>query len=215
MIAMVNRRRRRRAWSLFELLLVLPLFAAVAASFVRGYRIQNEAQLRYARVAEQDMALQSLLGQLRRDCAEALEIAEAEHERARPADWSEDEKQAWQSRHGFAGGDVRVDWTPFAFCLSTPRGDICYAIIETAPLYDVPRGSLLPAAPATQVLVRTDDSGGERRWTLGLLSLSCAIQPASRRPAQLTIAARSSARMPEGRSVVRQHSTTFNVGVRR
>lgn len=166
-----NEHRRRRAWTLAEMILLLPLFGLVGAGFVKAFRAQTEAQARFARHAEEEMALASLLAQLRRDVAEAADMIDIPQSDIRPADRPAEEKARLHDETGDPSQSLRIDWTPFSFRVKKPAGDVVYSLLERAPLYDRPIDTIMTAAPPLQTLIRIDADGHERRWHLGGLAL--------------------------------------------
>jgi len=192
---MIRRSRQpRRAFTLLELIAIMPLVGLILYTAISGYRLQSTTQRRIAEQAHRQSIMRAVLNSLRADMAQARAL-----------------NYAAGSVEAGLEGEQRIECSVH---LTTLRGIVRYELIARDPVFNQ-AGTTMPPPPARRTVVRTDVDGTEKRWSLFGSVLS--VEPRSLGDgdiSSLAVRFQSRLRFDTGTQTVRTYETTLRLGGR-
>ncbi len=187
-------RTSRRAVTLLEMIVILPLVLLIFYAAVWGYRAQTTTQRRIAEQAHRQSIMRAVLSNLRVDMAEARSLTYA----SAP----------------FEGGIEGEERTACSVQLTTLRGTVCYELFVRDPVFNQ-AGTTMAPPPPKRTIVRTGVDGSIKEWSLFGMAMN--VEPLPGRDGDVTsLAVRFGARLrfDSGTQTVRTYDTTLRLGGR-
>ena len=163
-------RRRRRAFTLMQLIMMLPLFVFFSGLVFWAFRAQLQTRKQLARQADRHVVMRAVLNHLRADMAQATHV-----ELQAPED---------ETFVGMQEGGGPPHWgerVAMTIHLVTPRGEVRYDVRERVSLLETPENTLVAPPPPQQTVIRTGVDGGVKEWSMFGQTLSFGLRGWHRR----------------------------------
>ncbi len=187
-------RTSRRAVTILEMIVILPLILLILYTAAWGYSVQTTTQRRIAEQAHRQAIMRAVLNNLRVDMTQAGSL----------------EYEAAPFEAGFDG----EEHTAFSVNLTSSRGTIRYELLVRDPIFNQ-AGTTMAPPPPERTVVRTDVDGSQKTWSLFGLVLT--VEPPPGRDGDVTSLAiqfHARLRYDTGTQTVRTYHTTLRLGGR-